>query len=406
MICVRKIREAFPIYKNHPQLVYLDSAASALKLNKVKESINYYYDNLNTNVYRGDYDLGYQTTTLFEATREEVAQFINADKQEIVFTKGTTEGINLVANHFSSILKEGDEIIISELEHHTNFIPWQIVAKKTKATIKYVKLTKEGRITVANFLAVLSDKTKIVALNYVSNVMGYLTPLREIIMLAHEKKARVLIDAAQAAPHFKLDVKALKVDYLAFSSHKMFGPTGVGILYLNEQTHQETIPFEYGGEMVLKVDKESAIFKDAPYKFEAGTPPIEGVIAFKEAIKFFNKIDYSSIREHTKMLHEYTLKKLKELKEVKVYNPHNEIGLITFNIDGVHPHDAMTIFAKNKVYLRAGQHCAEPITKFLGEMATLRASFHIYNDFNDCDKLVASIKETIAFFKQFRGEKK
>lgn len=401
MICVRKVKEAFPIYKDNKDLVYLDSAASSLKLDRVIKLINYYYEHLNTNVFRGVYDLAYEATDLYEETREVVAKFINASKEEVVFTKGTTNSINLVANHYLQTLKEGDEIIISELEHHSNFIPWQEVAKKTKATLKFVKLNEIGQITVSEFEKVLSDKTKVVALTYVSNVLGYITPLKEIIMLAHEKGAKVLVDAAQAAPHFKINVKSLKADFLAFSSHKMFGPTGVGVLYINEKIINEIIPFEYGGEMALRSTILSSTYKEGPHRFEAGTPNISGVIAFKEAINYINEIGFEKITDHTKMLYNYAMKSLNEIEEVVVYNKENDIGLITFNIKGVHPHDAATIFAKNKVYLRAGHHCAQPITNFLGETATLRASFHIYNNFNDVDKFIESVKEVIDFFGKF-----
>ena len=401
MICVRKVREAFPIYNDNQDLVYLDSAASSLKLNKVRELTNYYYEHLNTNVFRSIYDLAYESTNLYEETRSVVAKFINAKSDEIVFTKGTTNSINIIANHYLQTLKEGDEIIISELEHHSNFIPWQEVAKKTKATLKFVELNQKGQITVSEFEKVLSDKTKIVALTYVSNVMGYLTPLKEIIMLAHEKGAKVLVDAAQAAPHIPINMKSLKADFLAFSAHKMFGPTGVGVLYINENIINEIIPFEYGGEMALRATTLSSIYKEGPHRFEAGTPNISGVIAFKEAINYFNEIGFDNIKEHSKMLYDYTMKELEEIKEVIIYNKDNDIGLITFNIDGVHPHDAATIFAKNKVYLRAGHHCAQPIVNFLGEKATLRASLHIYNNFSDIDKFIQSVKEVITFFNKF-----
>ncbi len=401
MICVRKVREKFPIYKNNENLVYLDSAASSLKLESVLKSISYYYENLNVNVYRGVYDLSYEATELYEETREVVANFINAKSEEVIFTKGTTNSINMVANHYLHTLKEGDEIIISELEHHSNFIPWQMVAKKTKAVLRFAKLTKEGKLTVEAFSKVLTNKTKIVALTYASNVMGHITPLKEIIMLSHEKGAKVLVDAAQAVSHVKINVKALNMDYLAFSSHKMFGPTGVGVLYLKKELANDFYPFEFGGEMALRVNKENSTFKEAPYKLEAGTPNISGVIAFKEAINFINEISVSSIYEHVKMIKEYTLKKLSSIEEVEIYNKDSDIGLITFNIKGVHPHDALSIFEKNKVYLRAGQHCAEPITTFLGQVATLRASFHLYNNFDDANKFIEAVYEVIEFFGKF-----
>lgn len=401
MICVRKVREAFPIYKKYPNLVYLDSAASSLKLDKVANLSDYYYKDLNTNVYRGVYDLAYETTNLYEDTRAAVANFINAKKEEIVFTKGTTNSINIVANYFREILNEGDEIIISELEHHSNFIPWQEVASKTKAKLRFVELTKEGKLTVENFSKELTNKTKVVALTHVSNVMGYITPLKEIIMLAHEKGAKVLIDSAQAASHLKINVKALKPDFLAFSSHKMFGPTGVGVLYIKEDIIKDMLPMEFGGEMALRVKKDQSTFKDGVYKFEAGTPNISGVIAFKEAINYINELNINNISEHIKMIYNYALKKLEEIKEVEIYNKNNDIGLITFNIKDVHPHDAATIFDKNKIYLRAGHHCAQPITNFLGQTATLRASINVYNNFTDIDLFIESIKEVIEFFNKF-----
>ena len=401
MIDVKKIRQQFPIYDANPDLVYLDTAASSLKPKAVIDVVDHYYSKLGVNVHRGVYGLSYEATDLYEAARTTVAKFLNAKFEEIVFTRGTTSALNLVASSYLEKLKPGDEIITSELEHHSSMLPWLQVAKKTGAVLKYVELDQQGRITVEAFKAVLSDQTKVVALTYVSNVMGYITPVKPIIDLAHEKGAVIILDAAQAAPHLAIDVTALNVDFLAFSGHKVCGPTGIGVLYGKRHLLNQMSPIEFGGDMNVTVDKFDATWKEAPYRFEAGTPIIAGAIGLARAIEFISEIGFDSIHEHVSKLHAYALAKLKAVEGIEIYNETAETGIIAFNVLGVHPHDAASIFDQNKVCIRAGHHCAQLITKWLKQIATLRATFYIYNDEKDADLFVESVKEAVRFFGAF-----
>lgn len=401
MIDVERIRKDFPVYIKHPRLAYLDSAASSLKVKTVIEQVDHYYQTLGANVHRGAYELAYETTQLYEAARKTVADFIHADEEEIVFSRGTTSSLNMIAGSYIDILKPGDEIITSELEHHSSLLPWMNTAKKTGAKLIYVPLTSEGRITVDNFKSVLSDKTKIVALTHASNALGYVTPIVGITKLAHEKNAIVILDAAQSAPHMAIDVKKLDVDFMAFSGHKMFGPSGVGVLF-GKKTLLNTIePFEYGGEMVDEVYKDHATWKDAPLRFEAGTPVISGAIGLAEAIRYIESIGFQDMHEHTEALHQYTLKKLKNIEGITIYNMSGENPVITFNVEGIHPHDIATMLDQDQVAVRAGHHCAQLVNKFLGVNSTLRASFHIYNNYADCDAFVESIIAAKNFFEGF-----
>ncbi|MFH1693000.1 MAG: cysteine desulfurase [Bacillota bacterium] len=401
MIDVDSIRKDFPVYSKQPQIIYLDSAASSLKVKSMIDQVDHYYHTLGVNVHRGAYDLAYVTTKLYEDARKTVANFIHSKEEEIIFTRGTTSSLNMIAGSYRDILKPGDEIITSELEHHSSLLPWMITAQKTGAKLVYIPLTTTGRITVENFLAVLSNHTKVVALTHVSNVLGFLTPIVEITKLAHEKQAIVILDAAQSAPHMKLDVEALGVDYMAFSGHKMFGPSGVGVLFGKEALLNKLEPFEYGGEMVDEVYKDHATFKDAPLRFEAGTPVISGAIGLAAAIRYIESIGFYAMHEHTEALHQYALVKLKAVKGVTIYNQSAENPVITFNIDGIHPHDIATMLDQYHVSVRAGHHCAQLVSKFLGVSSTLRASFHIYNNRADCDTFIESIITAKNFFEGF-----
>lgn len=384
------------------KLAYLDNAAMALKPRCVVEAIDNYYSKYGCNVHRGVYALSYEATEMYEEARGVVANFINANEEEIVFTKGTTNSLNLIALSYGmDNINEGDEIITSELEHHSSHMPWFNVAQKKKAILKYVPLDEEGRITVENFKKVLTNKTKVVALNIVSNVMGYLTPIKEITKLAHEVGAIVIADGAQAVPHMKIDVKDLDCDFLAFSGHKLCGPTGIGVLYGKYALLDKMEPIEFGGDMADEVEKNSQTYKAVPYKFEAGTPNVAGVIGLKEAIRYILKVGMDNILKKEYELKKLALDELLKLKEVEVYNKTAECGLLTFNIKGIHPHDAASIFDKNGVCIRAGHHCAQLITKWLGVVGTIRASFYFYNDEEDVKRFVDSVKETIEFFSQF-----
>jgi cysteine desulfurase / selenocysteine lyase len=401
MIDIEKIRKDFPVYSKQPNIVYLDSAASSLKVRSVIDQLDHYYQDLGVNVHRGAYELAYQTTMLFEDARQTVAKFIHADEEEIVFTRGATSALNMVAHAYRDILKPGDEIITSELEHHSSILPWMIIAKQTGASLIYIPLTPSGRITVENFKSVLSDQTKVVALTHVSNVMGYLTPIAEITKLAHKKNAVVILDGAQSVPHMNVDVKLLDIDYLAFSGHKMFGPSGVGVLYGKKHLLNQLEPFEYGGEMADIVLKDSVTFKEAPMRLEAGTPVISGAIGLAAAIRYIDSIGLDYIHQHTHELHQYALGKLKQIEGITIYNETAENPVITFNIDGVHPHDIATMLDTDHVNVRAGHHCAQLITRFLGVNSTLRASFHVYNNKQDCDAFINAVIAAKNFFLAF-----
>lgn len=401
MIDIKDIRKDFPVFAKQPKLVYLDSAASALKVRRAIEGVDGYYTSLGVNVHRGAYSLAYEATKLFEDARETVAHFIGATPEEIVFTRGATSALNMVAHAYRDILKPGDEIITSELEHHSSLLPWMVIAKKTGAKLVYIPLTSEGRITVENFKKVISEKTKVVALTHVSNVFGYLTPIEEITKLAHEKKAVVVLDAAQSAPHMAIDTKKIDVDYMAFSGHKMFGPSGVGVLYGKKHLLDCLEPFEYGGEMVDEVTKKDATWKEAPLRLEAGTPVIGGAIGLAQAILYIKSIGFDTIHKHTKELHDYTINQLKTIKGITIYNETAENPVIAFNIDDIHPHDVATMLDQYHVSVRAGHHCAQLVSQFLGVVSTLRASFHIYNTKEDCDIFIESVKAAQSFFQSF-----
>lgn len=402
MLDTKSIKKDFPILTNNPGLAYLDSAASSLKPSCVINKIKEYYEEYGVNVHRGVYGLSYKATDEYEETRNVVAKFLNAASEEIVFTKGTTASLNLVAASYGmDNIDEGDEIIVSELEHHSSVMPWQEVAKVKKAKLVFVPLDNEGRITVENFKRVLTEKTKVVALTYVSNVMGYISPIKEIITLAHSVNAIVIVDAAQAAPHLKLDVKEIDADFLAFSAHKMLGPTGLGVLYGKYKLLNNMRPIEFGGDMNDYVEKYDSTFKDAPYKFEAGTPLISEVIAFKEAISYLDKLGMENVHKHEQELMKFALSELSKIDGITIYNPTCETGVISFNINGIHPHDASTIFDQNNVALRAGHHCAQLITTWLGCVGTLRASLYIYNDKQDVEKFVEAVKQAAEYFKEW-----
>lgn len=399
---ITKIKNEFPQFNTHKDLCYLDSAASSLKPKRVIDKMDYYYNNLSCNVHRGVYQMSFEATDLYENARNIVAKFINADFEEIVFTRGASSALNLVALSYGMAnINEEDEVITSELEHHSSHMPWFNVCKVKGAKLKYIPLTDEGRITVENFLSVLTDKTKVVALTYVSNVMGYITPIKEIIKICHERGIVVSVDAAQAVPHMKIDVKELDCDFLSFSGHKMLGPSGIGVLYGKKSLLDKMEPIEFGGDMADLVDKESQTYKDAPYKFEVGTPLIAEAIGLGEACLYLEEIGLDEISSYENMLARKAIELLSEIEDVEIYNKNTDTGVIAFNIKGVHPHDAASIYDKNNVCIRAGHHCAQLITNFLGQISTTRASFYLYNTLDDVYKFVDSVKEACEFFKSF-----
>lgn len=402
MLDVDKLKSDIPLFKNNPNLVYLDSGATSLKPRYVLDKMEEYYREYGVNIHRGVYELSYRATKEFDDARTKIAKFINARFEEVIFTRGTTNSLNMIAQTYGyANIYPGDEIITSELEHHSSLLPWMQVAKKKNANLKYIPLDKSGRITLEGFKQVLSEKTKVVAITYVSNVMGYKTPIKEIIKLAHQYGAIVIVDAAQAVPHFKIDVKDLDCDFLAFSSHKMLGPTGIGILYGKLEHLKDMDPEEFGGDMNDEVFLDDVKVKKSPFKFEAGTPPIAEAIGLGAAIDLIENIGYENIAAHEKHLHQYLLKRLDNIRGVTIYNKDADIAILNFNIDGVHPHDASTFFDEANIALRAGHHCAQLVSKWLKCNGTLRASFYIYNNENDVDIFIETLKKTIDFFKQF-----
>lgn len=393
-------KQLFPVYLNNPGLVYLDSAASALKPEAVINAIDDYYRHYSTNIERGVYSLSFNATIKCEESRAKVAKFINALPEEVVFTRGCTDSLNYVALSLRNSLKPGDEIITSLVEHHSSFLPWLKVSEETGAIIRFVPLTEEGKITVSNFKKVLSDKTKIVALTHVSNVLGYVTPIKEIIKLAHEKGAIVSVDGAQAIPHFKVDVKDLDCDFYSFSFHKLCGPTGLGVLYGKKELLEKIDPAEFGGHMIDEVTKTSVTYKEPPYKFEAGTMPIAEMFAAGATVDFISSIGIEKIEERTQYLAEMAREGLRSIPEIEMYNDHGKTAVVTFNIKGVHSHDSIQYYSEHGICMRAGHHCAENLHDFLHISASLRASFYFYNDEADVKAFLDVTKEAISFFKE------
>lgn len=400
MLDTKKIKKDFPIFKNIPNLVYLDSTATSLKPKIVIDKIVEYYEKYSGNVARGLYEISEKATEEYEATRRIVAHFINAPSaEEIIFTRGTTESVNLVCYSLGrEILGPGDEIVTTVMEHHSNFVPWQQLAFEIGADFKVADVTDDGKLV--DLSGVITKKTKILTLTYVSNVLGTINPIKEISAAAKKINPNIIIfvDAAQAVPHMKIDVADLGCDFLAFSSHKMLGPTGVGVLWGRREILEKMFPFNYGGEMIREVYIDKTIFKEIPHKFEAGTPHIDGVVAFKAAIKYLLDIGFERIRHHEVALTKYCLKRLQEELggDVKILGPmdeHIKGGVVAFGFGNFHPHDIAQILSDNGVAVRAGNHCAMPLHTRYGLTASVRASFYIYNCREDIDKLIEGLKK-------------
>lgn len=396
----------FPILHqkvNDEDLVYLDNAATTQKPEQVVKAMEKFYYNDNANVHRGVHTLAERSTEQFEAAREKVRKFINAkSNKEIIFTKGTTDSLNMVAQSFGENVHKGDEIVISILEHHSNLIPWQQLAIKKGATLKYIELTDDGQLDMEQAKELISDKTKIVSVAHVSNVLGVINPVKKLAKLAHEHGAIMVVDGAQSTPHMPIDVQDLDCDFFAFSGHKMLSETGIGVLYGREHLLNDMEPVEYGGEMIEFVKKYSTTFNELPWKFEAGTPNIAGAISLGVAIDYLNELGMQNIFEYEQKIVSYVLPKLLEIDDLEVYGPKNpnlHTGVISFNLLGLHPHDLATGLDMEGVAVRAGHHCAQPLMTYLGLSATARASFYFYNSLEDADKLVEAIKATKEFFK-------
>ncbi|GEL13211.1 hypothetical protein FC15_GL000098 [Lapidilactobacillus concavus DSM 17758] len=398
-------RNDFPILSqqiNGQPLTYLDNAATTQKPRSVIDALTHYYEFDNANIHRGVYTLAERATEQYEQVRQQVADFIHADRDEIVFTRGTTTSLNWIALGFGAqVLQPGDDIIITVMEHHSNLVPWQQVALQTGANLRYVELTADGELDLAQYRQLLSKKTKIVAFTHVSNVLGTINPVQLMTQLAHEVGAYVVVDGAQAVGHFPVDMTSLDCDFYAFSGHKVYGPTGVGVLYGKREWLKKMNPVEFGGEMINLVQREITDFKAAPEKFEAGTMPIAQVIGLGAALTYIQKIGWSTIETQERRVTAAAYQLLKEIPGVEIYGPEmgpHRSALVTFNLKGVHPHDLATVLDTQGVAVRAGHHCAQPLMQTLGVSATTRASFGLYNQLSDVKRLAAAVRAAKEFF--------
>ena len=404
MIDVEKIRKDFPILDqivNDEPLVYLDNAATTQKPKAVLEAVNRYYQEDNANVHRGVHTLAERATASYEAARETVRRFINASlTKEVLFTRGTTTGLNWIGRFAEEILEEGDEVLISIMEHHSNILPWQEACRKTGAKLVYAYL-KDGGLDLEDFRKKLTDRTKFVSITHASNVLGVINPIQELAQLAHEKGAIMVVDGAQSVPHMKIDVQKLDADFFVFSGHKMAGPTGIGVLYGKEHYLNQMSPVEFGGEMIDFVYEQSATWKELPWKFEAGTPNMAGAIGLAAAIDYLEAIGMDAIEHHEQDLIAYVFPKLQAIEGLKIYGSQDlakRSGVISFNLGNLHPHDLATALDYEGLAVRAGHHCAQPLIQYLEVPATARASFYLYNTKEDCDKLVEALIKTKEFF--------
>lgn len=406
MIDIQKIRADFPILAqeiNEKPLAYLDNAATSQKPKQVIRALTHYYEFDNANVHRGVHTLAARATDAFESARAKVAKFIHArEVAEIIFTRGTTSAINLVVDSYGNAnIEAGDEIVISYLEHHSNLIPWQQLSKRKGAVLKYIELEEDGTISIEQAEKTITEKTKIVALAHVSNVLGTITPIKEIAALAHKVGAVILVDGAQAVPHMEVDVVDLDADFYAFSGHKMMAPTGIGALYGKRELLDKMEPTEFGGEMIDFVELYDSTWKELPWKFEAGTPIIGGAIALGAAIDYLTEIGIDTIHAYEQELVSYAIEQMSKLEGITIYGPTDaskRCGLVTFNIEGAHPHDVATILDEDGVAIRAGHHCAQPLMKWLDVSSTARASFYIYNTKEEIDALIEGLKLTKEYF--------
>ena len=393
---IQAIRKDFPILQrevNGKPLVYLDNAATSQTPQQVIDVIVDYYQRYNANIHRGVHTLSQEATDAYEAARQKIQRHFNiAHSREVIFTSGTTHGINLVATGFTSFFKEGDEILVSAMEHHSNIVPWQMLCERTGATLKVIPMNLEGELVMEEYHNLLSDKTRLVFCNHVSNALGTINPIEEIIEAAHKVGAAVLIDGAQAAAHIKPDLQALDVDFYTVSAHKMCGPTGVGVLYGKEEWLKKLPPYQGGGEMIAEVTFEKTTYADLPHKFEAGTPNISGGIAFGAALDYMNSIGFDAIAQYEDELLNYATEQLLTIDGLKIYGTAaHKTSVISFNIEDIHPYDIGTIVDKLGIAVRTGHHCAQPIMDFYKIPGTVRASFSFYNTKEEVDKLVEGV---------------
>ncbi|MBP2621353.1 cysteine desulfurase [Streptococcus panodentis] len=398
------IRKDFPILDqivNDEPLVYLDNAATTQKPKQVVAAMRDYYEKDNANVHRGVHTLAERATAAYEAARERVRSFINAaSSREVLFTRGTTTGLNWAAQFAAQKLQPGDEVLISVMEHHSNLIPWQEACRRTGAQLRYVYL-KDGALDLEDLKDKLSERTKFVALAHASNVLGVINPIKEIAQLVHQKGGLLVVDGAQSAPHMRIDVQELGADFFAFSGHKMLGPTGIGVLYGRKELLEEMSPVEFGGEMIDFVYEQEATWKELPWKFEAGTPNMAGAIGLAAAIDYLEALGLDAVEQHEQELLAYLFPKLQAVEGLTIYGSQDlsqRSGVIAFNLEGLHPHDVATALDYEGVAVRAGHHCAQPLLSHLGLAAAVRASLYIYNSKADCDKLVEALEKTKEFF--------
>lgn len=405
----RELRKKFPILNQemngHP-LIYLDNAATSQKPAAVIRAIQDYYERDNANVHRGVHTLGSRATDAYEGARKTVARFIHArHAEEIVFTRGTTTALNLVASSYArSVCKEGDEIVLTPMEHHSNLIPWQQVAKETGATLKYIPLQEDGTIDLADVEQTVTDRTRIVTVTYASNVLGVINPVKAIADIAHRHGAIMVVDGAQSTPHMRIDVQDLDCDFYTLSGHKMCGPTGIGALYGKKELLNKMEPVEFGGEMIDHVDLYESTWKDIPWRFEGGTPLIAGAVGLAAAIKFLEEVGVDAIAAHEHELAQYAVEQLSAMEGITIYGPkENRIGLVTFNLADVHPHDVATVLDAKGIAIRAGHHCCQPLMRWLKASATARASFYLYNTEEDIDRLAEALRATKEYFSDAIG---
>ena len=401
MLDIQKIRADFPILSqkvNGKPLVYFDNGATSQKPQVVIDAIANYYETINANIHRGVHTLSQLATDAYEVSRGTIQRHINAQfSHEVIFTSGTTHAINAIANGFASIVKVGDEVLVSALEHHSNIVPWQMLCERTGATLKVIPMNQNGELIVSEYEKLLSEKTKIVAVNHISNALGTINPIKKMIEKAHQVGAAILIDGAQATPHLKPDVQALDCDFYVFSGHKICGPTGVGILYGKEEWLRKLPPYQGGGEMIATVSFEKTTYADLPHKFEAGTPNIEGGIVLGTAIDYLNEIGFNNIEAYEHELLVYATEQLLQIGGLKIFGPElsssNKTSVISFNIEGIHPYDIGTIIDKLGIAVRTGHHCAQPIMDFFNIPGTIRASFAFYNTKEEIDIFVEAVKK-------------
>ncbi len=402
---VEEIKKDFPIFNNR-DVVYLDSGATTQKPQCVIDAVNKFYENSNANPHRGAYSLSIEATEVYENTRRKIAKFINAkSSEEIIFTKNASESLNLVAYSYGlDTLNENDEVVLSIMEHHSNLVPWQMVTKKTKSNLKYMYINDEFELSNDEIESKITDKTKIVAITHVSNVLGTINNVKEIIKYAHKKGAKVLLDASQSIPHMKVDVQDLDADFVIFSGHKMLAPLGIGVLYAKKEILNKMNPFLMGGDMIEYVYEQETTFAPLPNKFEAGTQNVGGVVGLGAAIDYIEKIGYDEIRKYEDEVVGYAIDELSKLDYLTLYitpNRENHSSVISFNIKGVHPHDVASILDSENVCVRSGNHCAQPLMRFLGIDSTCRASFYFYNTKEDVNILVKALNKAYNMFEKY-----